>query len=51
MIKSIIFTVLILGALADLGFEGKKARLIFNNELLLPSFLPTDVTGDILIKV
>ena len=51
MIKSIIFTVLILGILADSGVEDRKARLNFNDELVLPSFLPTDVTGDVVVKV
>lgn len=51
MIKSIILATLILAIFADSGVEDKKIRLNFNNELLLPSFLPTDLTGDLLVKI
>jgi hypothetical protein len=51
MIKSFIFTVLILGVLSDLLAQNRKLYLRFNDEIKVPSFLPTDVISDFVVKI
>lgn len=51
MIKQLLFVVFISGVLAGIDAENGRARLYFNDELVLPSFLNTDTTGDVVVRL